>query len=323
MSPNLRPVHPQPQRPQPTQRLASRLIAAPLRTLFVGICLCAAVLSTGAVTATDGVTGTAGTAAAAAAAGATTRTSAPPATTNADGDLLTPRGGWNRSGLTDKSTDTRSSYPNPPIDRGSQKHRALIEGHIRLGNSKRLPTLVANGNAMLLNTDQSGKFARHYAFGAGSNSVEIKNGEGKSVKRVQFYETREGRTAQLRIICSWNAPEAEVDMHILTPDGQHASFAAPVLNGGGGLDLDSVDGPGPEMFTTIEPVRGLYHVYVNYWGNFSQAGYNFDDGQRQQTIITTQITLIFFENTVREKRQTFTVPLRKIGDVNLVKSFLF
>lgn len=315
-------VHPQPVCSAPTGTLptrwpAPRCVAAPLRAFIAIACLCAAGATAGASAA-----GTAG-----AATGTTAAQSTTSATSSADGDLLTPRGGWNRAGSfgqnADKSADTRSSYPNPPIDRGSQKHRALIEGHIRAGNSKRLPTLVANGNAMVLTTDGEGKFARHYAFGAGSNSVEIKNGDGKSVKRVQFYETREGRTPQLRIICSWDAPEAEVDMHILTPDGQHAFFAAPVLNGGGGLDVDSVDGPGPEMFTTIEPLRGLYHVYINYWGNYSSAGYNFDDEKRQQPIITTQITLIFFENTVREKRQTFTVPLRKIGDLNLVKSFLF
>jgi uncharacterized protein YfaP (DUF2135 family) len=256
-----------------------------------------------------------------ASASASTSTSA---SADSEGDLTTPRGGWNHAGLIDKSGDTRSSYPNPPIDRGSQKNRTLIEGHIRATTNARLPALVANGNAMVLNTDQQGKFARHYTFGAGSNSVEIKNGNGKSVKRVQFYEAKSGQLApQLRIICSWDAPEAEVDMHIITPDGQHAFYAAPVLNGGGGLDVDSVDGPGPEMFTTIEPLHGLYHVYINYWGNFSQGGYNFDENQRKQPIITTQITLIYYENTVREKRETFTVPLRKIGDLNLVKSFLF
>jgi uncharacterized protein YfaP (DUF2135 family) len=144
------------------------------------------------------------------------------------------------------------------------------------------------------------------------------------MKRVQFYEANPDKLpAQLRIVCSWDAPEAEVDLHIITPDGQHALWARPVLDGGGGLDVDSVDGPGPEMFTTTAPLHGAYHVYVNYWGNFGAGGYNFDANALEKPVVTVRITLVYYENTAREKRESFVVPLRKIGDLNLVKSFMF
>lgn len=236
----------------------------------------------------------------------------------------TPRGGWNYSGLTDHAGDTRVAYPTPPIDRGAQRNRTLIAGHIRDAGKHRIPTLVVNGNPMVLNSGTDGRYERHYAFGGGSNSVEIKSAAGKSLKRVQFFETNPSQLSpQLRIICSWDAPEAEVDLHIITPDGQHAFFAQPVLDGGGGLDVDSVDGPGPEMFTTIAPQHGAYHVFINYWGNYGPGGYNFDESKRQQPIITTRVTLVFYENTAKEKRESFVIPLRKIGDLNLVKSFMF
>lgn len=238
--------------------------------------------------------------------------------------LDTPRGGWNYSGLTDRAGDARVAYPTPPINRGAQRNRTLIEGQIRDAKKYRIPTLVVNGNPMVLNAGDDGRYARHYTFGAGSNSVEIKTVEGKSARRVQFYEAKSSQLSpQLRIICSWDAPEAEVDMHIITPDGQHAFWAHPVLNGGGGLDTDSVDGPGPEMFSTVEPLHGAYHLYINYWGNFGPGGYNFDEAQRQKPIITTRVTLVFYENTAKEKRESFVIPLRKIGDLNLVKSFMF
>ncbi len=248
---------------------------------------------------------------------------AAPAAGNPDNALDTPRGGWNYSGLVDHAGDARVAYPTPPIDRGTQRNRTLIEGHIRAAG-KRIPNLVVNGNPMVLNLGDDGRFARHYAFGSGSNGVEIKSADGKSLQRVQFYEANPGQLSpQLRIICSWDAPEAEVDLHIITPDGQHAFYARPILNGGGGLDVDSVDGPGPEMFTTVEPVHGAYHVFVNYWGNYGPGGYNFDESQRVKPIITTRVTLIFYENTAREKRESFVIPLRKIGELNLVKSFMF
>jgi uncharacterized protein YfaP (DUF2135 family) len=239
--------------------------------------------------------------------------------------LDTPRGGWNHSGLVDRAGDTAVAYPTPPIDRGAQRNRTMIAGHIReAGKQRQPPTLVANGNAMPLYSDDNGRFARYYAFGTGSNSVEVRSADGKATKRVQFYEVNTTKAqAQLRIILAWDDPGAEVDLHVVTPDGQHAFWARPVLDGGGGLDVDSVDGPGPEIFSTVAPLHGAYHVYVNYWGNFGPGGYHFDESTREQPVITARVTLVYHENTAREKRESFLIPLRKISDLTLVKSFLF
>lgn len=254
-------------------------------------------------------------------------------------ELISPRGGWNASGLVDKSEESAVAYPYNLIDRGSQKYRTLIRGKLAAlsaqakkgvessdtGADRRAAkapyTLVVNGNPMPLYTGDDGEFARPYAFGPGSNSVEIKHSDGRSARRVQFYETPSARPkAALRIIAAWDDNQAEVDMHVITPDGQHAFWAAPVLQGGGGLDADSVDGAGPEMFSLAAPQRGAYHVYVNYWGNFGDSGYHFDEATRRKPIITVRITMIFQENTLRERRESFVLPLRKIGDLIHVKS---
>jgi len=182
--------------------------------------------------------------------------------------------------------------------------------------------LAVNGNPLNLYTDDQGRFARPYAFGAGSNSVEVRSSEGKSLKRVQFYEANNLRTpARIRVVLGWDDPKAELDLHIITPDGQHAFWARPAMSNGGGLDPDGVDGPGPEMFTMTAPMHGTYLVYVNYWGNFGSGGYNFDETGNQNEVITSQINLVLNENTVDEKRETFIVPLRAIGDLLLVKTF--
>ncbi|MNF17786.1 hypothetical protein D3C80_2214950 [compost metagenome] len=62
---------------------------------------------------------------------------------------------------------------------------------------------------------------------------------------------------------------------------------------------------------------------MNYWGNLNNQGYNFEAGSNQNEVITAQISLVFNENTVDEKRETFLVPLRTIGDLLLVKSFRY
>lgn len=237
--------------------------------------------------------------------------------------LQGPSGGWRYHGLNDGADEARVAYPTPPIDRGAQRGRSMIEGTLQNIGPLRAPhRLVVNGNPLPLYTDEQGRFARPYAFGAGSNSVELVAGEGQSLKRIQFYEANNLRTpARMRIVLGWDDPKAELDLHVVTPDGQHAFWSRPALTNGGGLDVDSVDGPGPEMFTMAAPLQGTYLIYVNYWGNMGSGGYNFEAGSNQNEIITAQINLIFNENTVNEKRETFLVPLRAIGELLFVKSF--
>jgi uncharacterized protein YfaP (DUF2135 family) len=242
-----------------------------------------------------------------------------------------PHGGWNYAGTVDRPGDVNFAYPTPPVDRGGQRNRSLIRGRIlgdlqkaRAAAGRRPARLVANGTAMPLYTDEQGRFARPWAFGNGSNSVEIRAADGQVLKRTQFIEANPGKTAaRLRIVMTWNDPQAEVDLHVLTPDGQHAFWASPVLQGGGGLDVDSVDGAGPEIFSTAAPAPGAYNLFVNYWGNFNEGGYHFDEGTRQTPVIITRVTLIWYENTLGEKRETYTVPLRKIGDLIAVKTILW
>ncbi|MDR3351449.1 MAG: DUF2135 domain-containing protein, partial [Zoogloeaceae bacterium] len=78
-----------------------------------------------------------------------------------------------------------------------------------------------------------------------------------------------------------------------------------------------------EIFSVTAPLRGAYQFYVNYWGNFGDSGYHFDENTRQRPIITCRITLILHENTPNERRESFVVPLRGIGDLTHVRSLIF
>jgi uncharacterized protein YfaP (DUF2135 family) len=239
--------------------------------------------------------------------------------------LETPVSGWNRAGMTDKSQELAVNYPHSLVERGAQKTRTMIRGRLAKASTHRpFHQLIVNGNPTPLYTDDEGRFARGYTFGSGSNSVEIRSPDGKSIRRVQFYEADRSRPQPtLRVIAAWDDNQAEIDLHIVTPDGQHAFWAHPFLTNGGGLDADSVDGPGPEMFTMTSPQRGTYQVWINYWGNFGSEGYHFDESTRQRPIITTRVTLVFNENTARERREDIVVPLRSIGELNLVKTFMY
>jgi uncharacterized protein YfaP (DUF2135 family) len=235
-----------------------------------------------------------------------------------------PSGGWNVSGLVDDSEKVAVAYPPNLIDRGAQKYRTLIRGHLATFNNDKPHRLIVNGNPMPLYVGEDGRFARPYAFGVGSNSIEVRTPDGKQRRRIQFYEANPTKTpARIRVLLTWDDNQADVDLHIITPDGQHAFWGDPVLTTGGGLDVDSVDGAGPEMFSTAAPLRGVYYIYANYWGNFNEQGYHFDESTRKHDIITTIVTLILNENTPKEKRQTFTLPLRKVGELAFVHSFVY
>lgn len=235
-----------------------------------------------------------------------------------------PAGGWVYDGLVNDASRVQYAYPNNLIDRGGQRGRTMIEGQLqKAAKTTRTPVLVVNGNVLPLYTGDDGRFARPYVFGAGSNGIEVRDAQGRTVQRTQFIEANRLKTqAKVRIILAWDDPQAELDLHVLTPDGGHAFWAQPQLATGGGLDLDSVDGAGPEMFSVTAPLSGTYHVYVNYWGRFGNSGYHFDETDRRDPIITARISVVYDENTGAERRETFTVPMRKIGDLIRVRSFL-
>jgi uncharacterized protein YfaP (DUF2135 family) len=237
-------------------------------------------------------------------------------------DLDGPQSGWVNSGLGHDLERYTAAYPRPPVDRGRQKYRTLIEGRLREHMDERKPpTLVVNGNAMPLYADAQGQFARPYAFGAGSNSVELISADGSTHQRLQFYEAEGGKTqARMRAILSWDDAKAEVDLHVVSPEGHHAFWAEPQLAEGGGLDVDSVDGAGPEIFSSAAPEHGAWLFYVNYWGNFDQTGYNFNQAAHQRDLIMARLSLIYDENTVNERREFYVVPLRKVGELTLIKA---
>lgn len=234
-----------------------------------------------------------------------------------------PHNGWRYDGLTNDSDTARAAYPTPPIDRGKVRQRTLITG--RLQSSLAQPHILAvNGNPLPLYTDSDGNFSRPYALGPGSNSISLATSDGAQVKRVQFYDSNHNKPqARIRLVLGWDDPQAEIDMHVITPDGQRAYYGAPILTEGGGLDPDGVDGPGPEIFSLASPMQGRYLVYVNYWGNLTNNGYNFTPGSNRNDIISAHITLVFNEGTVDEKRENFTVPLRSIGQLQLVTEFTY
>ncbi|WP_338849811.1 DUF2135 domain-containing protein [Massilia sp. W12] len=228
-------------------------------------------------------------------------------------EIEAPAGGWRFHQENDSGFAQQVQYPASSVNSSGNAARHLIKGRIAQWKKQGKPaTLVVNGVAMPLLVGDDGAFSRPYAFGRGSNSIEVRDGGKRS--RVQFYDGRENKLqARLRVVMSWDTGDNDLDLHVVSPDGQHVFWAGRTAANGGALDVDVTTGFGPEIYANPTPPRGLYHVFVYYWGA----------GKDKGELTSASISLVTHENTVNEKQQNFRVPLRKPGDLVLVKSFYF
>jgi uncharacterized protein YfaP (DUF2135 family) len=227
-------------------------------------------------------------------------------------DIDAPRAGWRHSAGESGGFLQPVNYPASIVSADAAPAAALIAGRVA-GQPKGAATLVVNGVAMPLRVEEDGSFARPYAFGSGSNSVEVR-AEGARVRR-QFYDGWAGKApARLRVVLSWDSDGTDVDLHVVTPGGEHAYYGERVVPSGGALDVDVTTGFGPEIFAHPSPAPGTYHVYVNYYGAGERAA---------DEVTVAQVAVVTGEGTVRERLQVFRVPLRKPGELTLVRSFAY
>ncbi|WP_434779374.1 YfaP family protein [Neisseria sp. Ec49-e6-T10] len=225
----------------------------------------------------------------------------------------TPTGGWKNPEKSSSQYTQSVHYPASRVNQeGFEDKSNLIKGRIKNHpkNNKQPATLIVNGLAMPQHINEDGSFSRPYAFAAGNNNVELKTKDGQS-KRVQFYDNNTTKTRpKLRVLLSWDTDHTDLDLHVITPDGEHAYYGNRVLKNGGALDVDVTTGFGPEIFSTPSPLAGTYLVYLNYFG-----------GRSEKEMTTATITLLTNEGTGSEKRQSFKVPMRAAGELTLVKAF--
>ena len=225
-----------------------------------------------------------------------------------------PKGGWSNSAGAREEYTQEVNYPASSVNlQAGQSETAQIRGRIAGAVKGKPATLVVNGVAMPMEVGENGAYGRPYGFGSGSNSVEVRSPDGRSRARTQFVDSYQGKTqARLRVVLSWDSTGTDLDLHVVTPDGGHAWYGNRVLKDGGALDVDVTTGYGPEIFSSAAPVKGNYHVDVNYYGS----------GENTAVLTVARLSIITNEGTPRERMQSFQVPMRAAGELTLVKSFV-
>jgi uncharacterized protein YfaP (DUF2135 family) len=230
--------------------------------------------------------------------------------------LESPLGGWRNS--FDRQTDhTRYFGGMAPAaaTEDEENQPNVIQGQVH-GSTDQPYRLIVNGNAMPLLVEEE-RFFQPFTFSPGSNLVEIRSPDRAQTVRTQFYEAHNDLAhPKIRIILSWDT-KAELDLHVITPDGAHCSWNNPVLENGGAIDVDlSRGGYGPKIFVTPTPLTGSYLVYVNYWSDWN-------DSEDDHAVTIAHLSVITHENTPDEKVRTVTTPMRHPGELVLADRFIF
>lgn len=227
----------------------------------------------------------------------------------------TPVGGWRATQGAQQDFLQEVNYPASNVNVNGRSAPALIQGRILerpKANSARQPArLVVDGVALPLLLNEDGGFARPWSFGSGAHGVEVRAAGEGARRRSQFIEAGARTAVSLRVVLSWDSDHTDLDLHVLSPDGQHVFYGSRVAPNGGALDVDVTTGYGPEIFASPTPPAGTWHVYVNYYGAGEQRG----------VITVAQLAIITDEGTPRERQQVFRVPMRKPGELTRVRSF--
>ncbi|HEU4535959.1 MAG TPA: DUF2135 domain-containing protein, partial [Polyangiaceae bacterium] len=116
----------------------------------------------------------------------------------------------------------------------------------------------------------------------------------------------------LRVVLTWDADNADVDLWVTDPNGEKAYFANRLTAQGGRMSPDFRQGYGPEEFSLRAALPGAYTVEANFYGNQQQivAG---------ATTIQLQFVTGFGTPGAQERR--VTLRLRETREVVTVGSF--
>ncbi|MBF0143377.1 MAG: DUF2135 domain-containing protein [Magnetococcales bacterium] len=183
-------------------------------------------------------------------------------------------------------------------------------------------TLIVNGVPMPLLLENGREFSRPYFFGTGSNGVEIRSPFGSTMVRRQFYEAYNEKLApRLRIVLSWDSDSTDIDLHVISPKREHCAYFDRVTPSGGALDVDVTTGYGPEIFSHPAPPPGVYLVYINYFGGGWDGWGGEEDPERPITVAT--VTVVSEEGTPDEKLMTYTLPMRRPGELVEAARFVY
>jgi len=161
-----------------------------------------------------------------------------------------------------------------------------------------------------------GRHMHGYIVPDGEYILSIGDEVGELISGTVTVDTGEAEAADMRIKLTWNMDGTDVDLHLIKPGGSFGTLGDcywnnmyPDWDGDGEyydptdpsnndtndpyLDIDNMDGYGPEHITIYSPPAGTYSVVVHYWND---SGHGPSDAT---------VTVTLHEGTTNEIVETF------------------
>lgn len=111
----------------------------------------------------------------------------------------------------------------------------------------------------------------------------------------------------LKVYLFWDTDDTDLDLHVIEPDKTECYYGNKDTKLGGTLDVDVTTGYGPEIYTMVFPAKGLYEVFIHYYGG--------------QELTEATVIVVQDEGTSFEKRTTYQLMLTFPGDKIHVAKF--
>lgn len=135
---------------------------------------------------------------------------------------------------------------------------------------------------------------------------------GNTSNYVEIYATPQLNADEFRIVLTWDGEPRDLDSHLFTPTSDSSSedyhicfYNMSDSSGNASLDVDDVDGYGPETITINHVQRGLYKFYVCDFTNCS-AG---DEESDKMSKSSATVRVYGKDGLI----QTFNVPVNRNG----------
>jgi uncharacterized protein YfaP (DUF2135 family) len=153
--------------------------------------------------------------------------------------------------------------------------RCVVTGRITPNTGYSFANIMVNGQSELLSINSDGSFDQAVGLRAGDNVITISTrGDVEYQKSV----TVTGVFSSDILFTSlwWNTDLSDIDLHLVPIEGANGArdecfFGNMISTWGATLDVDDVDGFGPEHITARTLPPGKYLLYVHYFATHGQT----------------------------------------------------
>jgi uncharacterized protein YfaP (DUF2135 family) len=154
-------------------------------------------------------------------------------------------------------------------------HSCVVEGSISPwpGNIQQT-TIAVNGASTALSVDSDGYFSQEVGIRSGANTIRI-SAISLAEDTAEVNVTGDFSSEALWTKLSWNTDLNDIDLHLVPVEGANGLrddcyYGHMVSEWGAVLDVDDVNGYGPEHITAATLPDGKYKLFVYYYSTHGQ-----------------------------------------------------